>query len=643
MYHHRTARTLLALLACLAGTASAVRFTDPFIADPAAPDHEPCMWDLSSATADPAASWSIVDGALEYRTENGQLEGAILPVSRSRLLINDASNWSLETAFRHLAGTPPSAAYEAVLYITWRSDTPGRVRDLTLMYDAGAKELLLCNGARKEAIPADLTGAFHTLRLTVSGGRLRLYLDGQACAGPAPLESIAYETNEMIMLGPVTQTANHTLRCQWDYLAFTDEGAFAPGEGNWNPARETTPRAAKAGDGKLPVSLAGVFDHPPYPGLKLLRREPGSASFDAALPEHVRRWNEVCADRPSPMDVSLYHYPGETGPTLQNVYRGCFPAQTDPEHSVAALFLTRGINDTVAGTRDYKMWYCVSTDGGRTYGPERPIVQRGAGYSPEHPIEYVWVGKNGFVFATLQPFLLPLSNGQVFLPCCYDPVDDQGREYNPYNTSLYSRVCGLIGTWNETRTDVTWDVTAPITVSPEVCPGGLSECAVIELAGPPGRIFMVMRGSNEGDRTGTMPSWKWQTLSSDYGRTWSPPEPFTFSDGSRFLSPAAQSNLIRSSRTGKVYWIGNISRALPWAGGPRYPLVIAELDEQRLGLRKETVTLLDDRGPADRSDLQLSNFSFLEDATTGHFIVTLNRLRGGPGANGQHTYVIGVQ
>ena len=100
---------------------------------------------------------------------------------------------------------------------------------------------------------------------------------------------------------------------------------------------------------------------------------------------------------------------------------------------------------------------------------------------------------------------------------------------------------------------------------------------------------------------------------------------------------------LRSSRTGKAYWIGNISRVRPRAGWPRYPLVIAELDEQKLGLRRETVTVIDDRGREDASDMQLSNFGFLEDPATGHILVYLNRLCGGPGADGPMTYEIEVR
>jgi len=57
---------------------------------------------------------------------------------------------------------------------------------------------------------------------------------------------------------------------------------------------------------------------------------------------------------------------------------------------------------------------------------------------------------------------------------------------------------------------------------------------------------------------------------------------------------------------------------------PRWPLVIAELDEEKLALRKNTVTIIDDHGPNDGADLQLSNMSNIEDPQSGRIIVILD-------------------
>jgi len=67
---------------------------------------------------------------------------------------------------------------------------------------------------------------------------------------------------------------------------------------------------------------------------------------------------------------------------------------------------------------------------------------------------------------------------------------------------------------------------------------------------------------------------------------------------------------------GKLYWFGNISATAPEGNSPRYPLVIAEVDEDKAALKRATVTAIDDRMPGQPADMQLSNFSVLENRET---------------------------
>ena len=124
-----------------------------------------------------------------------------------------------------------------------------------------------------------------------------------------------------------------------------------------------------------------------------------------------------------------------------------------------------------------------------------------------------------------------------------------------------------------------------------------------------------------------MPGRKWLALSSDSGRTWDRPRPFGYVDGTPFYSPAAGSRLVRSSATGRLYWIGNILDANPDGNRPRHPLQIAEVDEAMPALRRETVYAIDDCGPGDSPWLQLSNFRVHEDRATGELVVILARLQ----------------
>ena len=77
--------------------------------------------------------------------------------------------------------------------------------------------------------------------------------------------------------------------------------------------------------------------------------------------------------------------------------------------------------------------------------------------------------------------------------------------------------------------------------------------------------------------------------------------------------------MIRLSTNGKLYWLGNISATPPAGNSPRYPLVIAEVDDRSGLLKKDTVTLIDDRQPG-QGDTQFSIFPLMEDRQT-HVLV----------------------
>ena len=376
--------------------------------------------------------------------------------------------------------------------------------------------------------------------------------------------------------------------------------------------------------------------------IKVVSREKGDAAWEKVIPEHWRRMQEILSTEPKTVTVPLYLYPGESAPSKQNVYRNYQTLLQDDKHAVAIAMLSRGKGDTATGYMDYKLWYRVSLDGGRSYGVEKPVIEQGAEFSAMHPNRFVWVGTNSFCYAAIPPFL-PLSNGQFIIPFYYAPLDANGKYYNPLHAYTFSWVAVLIGTWNQRHDDIIWQVSQNVRLEADQSARGAGECAVIELK-KRGHLLMVTRGSNEPDPKGNLPACKWKTVSTDYGQTWSPYTPLTYRDGQEFFSPSSCSSLFRSERTGKVYWIGNISQTKPKGSRPRYPLVIAELDEKTLGLKKETVTIIDDFKPGDRAGMQLSNFEWVEEPKTGRVVIKLNRLSPPPAAAtddaGVHTYVI---
>jgi hypothetical protein len=148
---------------------------------------------------------------------------------------------------------------------------------------------------------------------------------------------------------------------------------------------------------------------------------------------------------------------------------------------------------------------------------------------------------------------------------------------------------------------------------------------------PTGRILAIFRGSNVESKNwntriepGT-PSHKWYCYSDDGGKTFTDPQPWHFDDREVFYSAATFSAFIRSIRNGKIYWVGNITNHDTYGNYPRYPLVIAEVNDRGL-LVKETLTQIDTRSEGDSEKLQLSNFNILQDRETGLIELYLTKL-----------------
>ena len=138
-----------------------------------------------------------------------------------------------------------------------------------------------------------------------------------------------------------------------------------------------------------------------------------------------------------------------------------------------------------------------------------------------------------------------------------------------------------------------------------------------------GRVLMVIRGSN--DLKEHLPGYKWFVISFDGGVTWSRPEPWRYTDGTLFYSPASCSQLLQHS-SGALLWLGNICKQNSRSNAPRYPLIMGEVDRESGLLKRDSLSIVDDRGKADSESLQLSNFSAREDRQTGEVLLHMTRL-----------------
>lgn len=264
--------------------------------------------------------------------------------------------------------------------------------------------------------------------------------------------------------------------------------------------------------------------------------------------------------------------------------------------------------------RNIRQYYRISRDGGKTWEPEQALIQKGQDFDETHWTKGVSYGRNGGKALT---YPIQISNGNILLPFVMWPYDEETQELDLHNHML-SGV--LIGTWQEDCSGLDWDVgeyVRPKTADPEQ--NNLVEITVAELNN--GSILGVMRSFSA-----TLPV-KYYSVSKDGGLSWSDAAPLLFDDGEPLFSPASISRLIRSTRNGKLYWIGNImgSKDELYADDssrPRHRLLLTEVDEDTLAIKRDTVSVIDQQKKGD-VEREYTNFGVYEDRETGDFILTM--------------------
>ena len=300
------------------------------------------------------------------------------------------------------------------------------------------------------------------------------------------------------------------------------------------------------------------------------------------------------------------------------------PLFLDPEENrLLLLHLENPLrrDNVESGFRARRIFYQVSNDGGETFTPARPIVEKGKEFSFEHPLKGVFIGKNS---ASIGGMPIKTSLHEVLLPLSMFVLDDKGELYNPYRKKgayTFTYVVFLLGKWLS-DSEIEWESSQIVKIDPSTSTRGLTEPTVAELDDRR-TLLCICRGSNSG--APHLPGYKWMTLSKDGGRTWSEVKPLRYSDGGELYSPSSLSRLIRHSN-GRLYWIANITSHNPKGNSPRYPLVIAEIDEKEVGVKRDSVRVIDTRRRGESEFLQLSNFGVYEDRETNEIVVTLARL-----------------
>ena len=274
--------------------------------------------------------------------------------------------------------------------------------------------------------------------------------------------------------------------------------------------------------------------------------------------------------------------------------------------------------EVLEGCKHRKIFYEVSCNGGETFGTLRQLIESGPEFDATHYMKGVFDGKNS---ATMSSHLV-LSPREILVAVYIFPIDENGNLYNPFGGYTFGDVGFILGRPSEDASDVAWETTQIIRIDPVLSIRGFSEPTMARLND--GRILCICRGSN-GARGDATPGGSWVTVSSDEGRSWSAVRRLGFDDGGILFVPSSISHLIRHSN-GKLYWIANIVPAPPSGNSPRYPLVIAEINEENVSVLRKSMTVIDTKQEGEADFLQLSNFGVYEDRETKEIVVTLARL-----------------
>lgn len=265
----------------------------------------------------------------------------------------------------------------------------------------------------------------------------------------------------------------------------------------------------------------------------------------------------------------------------------------------------------------------TSSDGGKTCGdPQTLKYEPGDDFDPDDVLNPNYLENNtGYPGQSI----LRLSNGRLLIPVTNTRIPPDVLDEVPARVKWPSK--GTIGSlcysgrWDKDREQYEWTAGKPVWLPRSIAFNGLLEADVAELND--GRVLIVWRITKTRDGA----AHKWYSVSRDGGMTFAQPKMFGYSDGTKFYSTSTFHRLFRSSKTDRLYWIGNINTTAPTnAGHPRYPLIIAEVDEASLALKKDTVTEIDTRQPGEGERLQLSNFWIVEDSETHALEIYLTRL-----------------
>jgi hypothetical protein len=300
-------------------------------------------------------------------------------------------------------------------------------------------------------------------------------------------------------------------------------------------------------------------------------------------------------------------------------YRGGY---FDPATGRYLTLWTQGVLPTdhpLEGMKRWTLHYAVSHDAGRSNAVSEQIIHEGGEYDAIRHMPDITVGSNALMSGDLGERPITRGDGVILLPAQCSLTGPDGQYHNPGGGYTYTAALVLMGRWQRDGR-LAWTCSQRIAGDPARSTRGMIEPTIATLQGD--RLLLVMRGSN--DRRPESPGYRWQAISHDGGQSWTAPEPWTYDDGEPFFSPSSCSQLLPHS-SGRLLWLGNISPTQPVGNGPRYPLMIGEVDRQSGAVRRGSLHAIDDRRPGESPRLSLSNFQAREEPATGDVLVYVPR------------------
>ena len=247
---------------------------------------------------------------------------------------------------------------------------------------------------------------------------------------------------------------------------------------------------------------------------------------------------------------------------------------------------------------NFRLWARRSFDGGRNFSAPEDLTRIYQDTLPD--------GGKPLISCS---HLFPLSDGSLIIPI--------STEQTPMGETAVRMLLGR-NARNGGSTRTAWNVSDPIRLPGNPPDLRLTEGSAVEL--PDGRVAALYRADSFSDHGGNARWTKFLAVSEDGGHTWSPAQPWRYTDGSEVCSPCSMPRLWLHP-SGRLFFIGNLWPRQVELMRSRNALSIVEIDTDTLQARPETLTLIDGHQEGDHPYLALSNFTVAEDRRNDDILV----------------------